>query len=271
MRSISLAQRHNATLLQGDGPLVVLQHGFGTDQSVWRHVLPVLQGRFSVLTLNLAGAGPDAAQTYEPNRYDELESYADDLLLVLNELGVEECSYVGASAGAMVGMLAAVEQPSKFRKLIAIGASARYLDDEGYIGGFQQTVLDALYESMSADYHGWVTGFAPYVVRGVARQNAQVDSAVQEFCQSLLSLRPDIALSAARAIFQSDYRRVLPLIDVPTVLLQTEHDAAVPLSAAEYLRDHIRGAVLEILPAEGHFPHLSAPTVVAEALLRHLA
>jgi sigma-B regulation protein RsbQ len=75
----------------------------------------------------------------------------------------------------------------------------------------------------------------------------------------------------ARTIFQSDFRAHLPLLQTPTVLLQTKNDIAVPEAVGEYLRQHIRDSKLELLPVEGHFPHLVAPDLVAGALRRHLA
>ena len=166
----------------------------------------------------------------------------------------------------MVGMLAAIERPHLFRMLIVIGASPRYLNDGDYIGGFEQEHLNGLYDFMSRDYSGWIAGFAPLAVRGLPENEA-----VKEFSESLFSLRPDIALSTARTIFQSDFRRQLPLVKPPVVLLQTLNDIAVPPQVGDYMQRHLRTATLEVLPVEGHFPHLSAPTVVSEALLRHLS
>ena len=248
-----------------NGPLLVLLHGFGTDQTVWRKVLPSLEPHFQILRMDLAGAGPKGPENFDPSRYDHIESHADDLLLVLDELGIEECTFVGASVGSMVGFLASLERPKLFRKMIALGASPRYLNDGSYIGGFEQEHLDQIYAAMNRDYQGWVSGFAPVAVRGLR------DSVpVKEFSESLFSLRPDIALSSARTIFQSDFRRQLPFIEPPVVLLQMQNDIAVPEQVGAYLKKHIRKATLEILPAEGHFPHLAAPEVVSQSLLRHL-
>ncbi|WP_263411323.1 alpha/beta fold hydrolase [Terriglobus tenax] len=258
-------QKHHVTVSGTDGPLVVLLHGFGTDLTVWHKVLPSLESRFRVLRMNMAGAGPHGAESYEAGRYDELETHADDLLMVMEEAGVEECCFVGASVGSMIGLLASIERPNLFRKLIGIGVSPRYLNDGEYVGGFEQEQLNGMFEMMSRDYQGWITGFAPLAVRGLPSSEA-----VKEFSDSLFSLRPDIALSAARSIFQCDFRRHLALMERPTVLLQTRNDIAVPDQVGEYLRSHMPNAALEILPAEGHFPHLSAPEVVSGALLKHL-
>jgi sigma-B regulation protein RsbQ len=258
-------RRHSVTMTGSDGPLLVLQHGFGTDLTVWHKVLPALEPHFRILRMDLAGAGARGAEVFDAARYAHIEAHADDLLMVLDDLGVDECLFVGASVGSMVGLLAAIEMPSVFRKIIVIGASPRYLNDGEYVGGFEQDQLNSLYDFMSRDYSGWIAGFAPLAVRGLPDSEA-----VKEFSESLFSLRPDIAMSTARTIFQSDFRNQLGLIEPPVVLLQMLNDIAVPLQVGEYLRSHIPRATLEILPVEGHFPHLSAPDVVAEALLRHL-
>ncbi len=256
--------RHRVTISGTKGPLVVLQHGFGTDQSCWHKVLPSLTDDYRIIRMDLAGAS--SPEAFDARQYDQIDAYADDLLRVLHELEVEECLYIGASVGCMVGMLAALSQPSMFTKLIFIAGSPRYLNDGAYTGGFEQSDLDGLYAAMHNDYQGWISGFAPLAVRSVPQS-----AAVKEFSESLFRYRPDIALSMARTIFQSDFRAHLPLLQTPTVLLQTKNDIAVPEAVGEYLRQHIRDSKLELLPVEGHFPHLVAPDLVAGALRRHLA
>jgi pimeloyl-ACP methyl ester carboxylesterase len=258
-------QHHNVTITGSVGPILVLQHGFGTDQTVWHKLLHGLEPHFQIVRMDLAGAGSRGWQSYDPARYDHIEAHADDLLQVLDDLGIEECLFVGASVGSMVGLLASIERPRLFRKVICIGASPRYLNAPDYVGGFEQEHLDAMYELMNRDYQGWISGFAPLAVRGLPESEA-----VREFSDSLFSLRPDIALSTARMIFQSDYRKQLALIDAPVVLLQTRNDIAVPNEVGKYLGTHIRNSILEVMPTEGHFPHLSAPEIVLSALQRHL-
>lgn len=264
LSSLERCRRHKVTVAGTDGPVVVLQHGFGTDQSCWNKVLPMLVADYRVVRMDMAGAS--SPETFDAGQYDRIEAYADDLLGVLHELQIEQCMFVGASVGSMIGMLAAIAQPSLFSKLIFLTGSPRYLNDGAYRGGFEQADLDGLYSTMHNDYQGWISGFAPLVVRGMPES-----AAVREFSESLFRYRPDIALSMARTIFQSDFRRHLALVDTPTVLLQTENDFAVPASVGEYLRQHIRDSKLEMLPVEGHFPHLVAPELVAGALRRHLA
>lgn len=83
----------------------------------------------------------------------------------------------------------------------------RYLNDKDYFGGFEQDDLNQLFAAMQSNFKAWVSGFAPLAV------GADIDSmAVQEFGRTLFNIRPDIAFSVARTIFQSDLRNMLPKV-----------------------------------------------------------
>jgi sigma-B regulation protein RsbQ len=252
--------------ITGAGPeLVVLSHGFGTDQTAWAAIRPWLDQRFRVMSFDLAGSGPGGEASYDFRRHDTLFGFVDDLLEVLAERAVERCIYIGHSVSGMIGAAAAVAQPEIFAKLVMIGASPRYLNDPGYRGGFDQPELDQLHDGMAANFQAWGAGFAPAVV-GVP-DNAAVD----EFCRTLFLMRPDIALAMSRTIFQSDMRGIAERLERPTHLLQTARDLAVPQAVAQWLNRHIDGSTLDVLDAEGHLPHMTAPAEVIRLLEARLS
>lgn len=85
----------------------------------------------------------------------------------------------------------------------------RYLNDADYFGGFEQDDLNQLFQAMQSNFKAWVSGFAPLAV------GADIESmAVQEFGRTLFNIRPDIAFSVAKTIFQSDLRSILPQVRV---------------------------------------------------------
>jgi sigma-B regulation protein RsbQ len=219
-----------------------------------------------VVLYDLAGAGPNGARSYDAERHATLEGYADDLLALLDELGIRRCAYVGHSVSGMVAALAAVARPSLFSRLVLIAPSPRYLNDAeaGYVGGFEQADLDGIYAGMSENFGAWTAGIAP-LVAGVPGHPA-----ADEFARTLFSMRPDIALRSARAIFESDLRRILPRLRTPAVIVQSRGDMAVPLAVVEYLRDCWAGSVLEMIEAEGHLPQMTAPAEVVRVLEAHL-
>lgn len=122
----SLMQSHNVTIVGNGDQYVVLSHGFGSDQTVWKYVLPYIMNDYKVILYDLMGAGSTSADDFSFNRYSSLHAYADDLLTILDELEIKSCMYVGASVSGMIGCLASIERPEVFKKLILLGSSPRY-------------------------------------------------------------------------------------------------------------------------------------------------
>lgn len=263
-RSVVL-KRHRVTIRGTEGPIVVLGHGFGTDQTAWDQVVLGLKGRFRLVLFDLIGMTDESSDLYDHHRYATLHAYADDLLAILEAADIGACQYVGHSVSGMIGALAAIKAPQRFSKLVMLGASPCYTNLEGYAGGFDRKDLDGLFEAMTHSYAQWALAYAPAAVAATVGHPA-----VEEFSRGLLAMRPDIALSTALAIFRSDHRAALTSIPVPCTLLQTREDVAVPMGVAEFMQDSIPNAILEIIDAKGHLPHLSTPDLVRDALLRHL-
>ncbi len=258
-----LAHRHRARLIGTGDDLVIFSHGFGTDQSVWSSVLSRLSEHRALL-FDLPGAGPLLPPDFDPLSYRSLSAFADDLLALLEEIGVRRATYVGHSVSAMVGVLAAIEDPERFERMVLLNASPRYLDDVGYRGGFSRSELNGLFDAMASGYQSWVAGFAPTAIGG------DFPRAIEDFSAGLLAMRPDVAIRIARTIFESDVRHLLPLLGVPTVLIHARKDIAVPEDVAHYMKAHIPLSTLYWIEAEGHLPHLSAPDEIAAALRVHL-
>lgn len=123
----SLLEVHNVRIVGMGEELVVLAHGFGTDQSVWKHVIPHLVDDYRVILFDNMGAGTTDPEYFSFSRYSTLYGYADDLLTILDELEVQSCIFVGHSVSGMVGCLASLYRPEIFSKIITISASPRYV------------------------------------------------------------------------------------------------------------------------------------------------
>lgn len=244
--------------------VAVLSHGFGTDQTAWAALRPWFEQRFDVVTFDLAGCGPHGADTYDFERHSSMFGYADDLIDILDELDVSRCTYVGHSMSGMIGTIASIARPDLFERLVLIGASPRYLDDDGYVGGFKARDLENLFDSMSANFQAWVAGFAPMVV-GVDDREV-----IADFSKTLFHMRPDIALNTSRTIFTSDLRAMMDQVSRPISLVQTAVDVAVPVAVGQWLAHAINGATLDVIDASGHLPHMTAPAEVISILEHRL-
>lgn len=259
-------EAHNVKILGSGDQTIVLGHGFGTDQSVWKHLVPHLVDEYRVVLYDNIGAGTTNPDYFDFQRYSTLEGYAYDVIGIFEELGISSCIFVGHSVSAMIGTIASITRPDLFAKIVMVSGSPRYLNDVDYYGGFEQEDLDQLFQAIESNYKAWCSGFAPLAVGG------DMDSvAVQEFSRTLFNMRPDIALSVAQIIFQSDMRHVLGHVSVPCHIIQSMKDLAVPVVVSEYLHQNLGSeSIVEVMSTDGHLPQLSSPDVVVPVLLRHI-
>lgn len=121
-------EAHNLKVLGKGQRIIVLGHGFGTDQSVWKHLIPHLLDDYKVILYDNMGAGTTNPDYFDFQRYATLEGYAYDLLAILEELQVVSCIFVGHSVSAMVGAIASITRPDLFSKIVMISASPRLID-----------------------------------------------------------------------------------------------------------------------------------------------
>jgi len=259
---VSVVDRHDIHVSGAAGaqPLV-FAHGFGCDQNMWRHVAPRFEDAFTVVTFDHVGAGGSDLSAYDPVRHGSLQGYADDVLTILRELDLRDVVLVGHSVSATIAVLAAVAEPERFDKLVLVGPSPRYTDDEGYTGGFTQADIAELLDSLDSNYLGWSAATAPVIVGNPDRPELGAELTAS-FCRS----DPDIARRFAHVTFLSDNRADLPHVTVPTLVLQCRDDVIAPVVVGEYVRDAIPGARLVLLDATGHCPQLSAPDATTSAI-----
>lgn len=116
---------HNVKVVGTGEQVIVLAHGFGTDQSVWKHLVPHLVDDHRIILFDNMGAGTTNPDYFDFDRYSTLEGYAYDLLAILEELQVDSCILVGHSVSAIVGAIASITRPDLFSKIVMISASPR--------------------------------------------------------------------------------------------------------------------------------------------------
>jgi sigma-B regulation protein RsbQ len=240
---------------------MVFAHGFGCDQSMWRHVAPAFEGDFRTVVFDSVGAGGSDLTAYEPGRYATLSGHADDLIEIVRELELTETVLVGHSVSAMIGVLASLKAPELFSTLILVGPSPRYIDDGEYIGGFSAAQIEELLEFLAENPMAWSRAMAPAIMGNPDRPELG-DELTASFCRT----DPVIAAAFARATFTSDNRLDLARVKARTLVLQCSEDIIAPLQVGEYVRNHIPGSEMVVLAATGHCPNLSAPAEVISAI-----
>lgn len=246
---------------RADGRTIMLAHGFGCDQNLWRLVVPLLAERFRLVLFDHVGSGASDPSAWDEQRYTGLQQYADDVLAIIDELDLRDVVFVGHSVAAMMGVLAAAASPASFAGLVLLTPSPRYLDDGPYRGGFTRPDIDELLESIESNYLGWSRAMAPVIMGTPDRPELEAELA-ESFCRA----DPVRALTFARATFLSDNRADLDRVTVPTAIIECAHDSLAPRDVGAYCHTHIKGSTLVTLDATGHCPHLSVPDATAAAI-----
>ena len=244
-----------------DGPPMMFAHGFGCDQNMWRLVTPAFEDEYRIVLFDLVGLGGSDSSAYDPARYGTLGGYATDVLEICRALDLTDVVFVGHSVSAMIGALAAIEEPDRFAGLVMVSPSPRYIDDADYVGGFSRTDIDGLLESLDSNYLGWSNAMAPVIMGNPDRPHLGAEL-TSSFCRA----DPEIARRFARVTFLSDNRADLERLKVPTVVLQCSDDAIAPRCVGEFVQERVAGSQIVFLQATGHCPNLSAPEETVDAI-----
>ena len=258
---MTVLQRNNARIFGQGQQVMLFAHGFGCDQHMWRLVAPAFEDAYKVVLFDHVGAGLSELGAYRPAKYSTLDGYADDILEICDALNVTGGIFVGHSVSAMIGVLAAIKEPERFRKLILIGPSPCYINDGDYIGGFERADIEELLEFMDSNYLGWSSTMAPVIM-----SNADKPELGAELENSFCQTDPEIAKQFARTTFLSDNRDDLRMLHTPSLILQCSDDVIAPLPVGQYVHSNVAGSTLVVLEATGHCPHLSAPDETIAAI-----
>ena len=236
-------------------------HGFGCDQSMWTPVAGAFESDFKVILFDHVGAGQSDLSAYDPQKYANLQGYADDVVEIGHALGLEDAVFVGHSVSAMIGALASLKEPAMFSKLVMVGPSPRYVDDGSYVGGFSHEQVEELLDFLAENHLGWSAAMAPAIMG-----NADRPELGERLANSFCATDPEIARQFARVTFFSDNRADLPLIEARTLVLQCRDDIIAPQCVGEFVHTQLRNSEYRLLDATGHCPNLSAPNEVAAAI-----
>lgn len=260
--------RRNNVSVRGRGTQPMLfAHGFGCDQNMWRYLVPAFESDYRIVLFDFVGSGKSDLQAYDANRYSRLEGYAQDVLEICEALDLNDVVFVGHSVSGVIGMLAAVEQPKLFERLILVGPSASYINEKpDYVGGFERSDIVELLNTMDKNYMGWASFLAPAIMA-----NADRPELSKELEESFCSTDPTIARNFAEATFLSDYRHLLPKVPVPSLIMQCSEDIIAPLEVGDYLKRHLPQSSLAVMTATGHCPHVSHPEETIQVIKDYLA
>jgi sigma-B regulation protein RsbQ len=161
---MSVLLRNNVKVFGLGTAPIVFAHGYGCDQDMWRFVTPAFEDEYEIVLYDHVGFGKSDLTAFRPDKYSTLSAYAQDLIEICYELGLQQVIFVRHSVGAMIGMLAAIREPTLFKTLVLIGPSPCYINDGEYVGGFARQDIDGLLEFLDSNHLGWSNTMAPVIM-----------------------------------------------------------------------------------------------------------
>lgn len=257
-----MLRKHNVTIVGEGNKTIIFGHGFGCDQQIWQQVAPAFIAGYKVVLFDYMGCGKSDLSAYNAEHYNHLQAYADDLIALCTTLQLDGSYFVGHSVSGSIAMLAAIQKPQLFKKIIAIGPSPHYLNEPPhYHGGFSKDDIAAMLEMMDRNYFEWTDYLAPLVIGSSDNTNN-----INELKQTFLRADPIISKKFAVVTFYSDIRQQLKFVPVPVTILYCLEDVIVPLDVIHFLQQHIPQCKISELDATGHYPQLINPQVVINAI-----
>lgn len=246
--------RNNVKIFGQGDRAILFAHGFGCDQNMWRFVTPAFENVYKIVLFDYVGSGKSDLSAYNSEQYSNLMGYAQDILDICQALSLKDVIFVGHSVSSVIGMLASIQAPHLFDRLVLICPSPCYINDADYVGGFERRDIESLLDIMEKNYIGWASFLAPVVMK-----NEEQPELTQELKEIFCSTDPTIATAFAKATFYSDNRRDLPKVTIPSLILQCAEDAIAPAEVGQYVHQHLPQSTLKFMEATGHCPHMSHP------------
>jgi 3-oxoadipate enol-lactonase len=242
----------------GQGPLLVLLHGIGSNARSWQHQLQGLAQDYDVVAWDMRGYG---SSSDPPGSYT-MADLAGDLAGLLDHLGFDKAHVCGLSMGGVVAQEFYRHHRGRVRSLILADTNAGQaaLDDEERQRRLEQRLAGA------AEPAGLARQRTPMLLSPEAPPEV-----VSEAESIMAEIHPEGYRQAAQAFSESDERDLLSRIELPVLVLWGECDTVVSREEVGYLVENIPGAKFEVIPKAGHLSNQENPEAFNDAVRRFLA
>jgi pimeloyl-ACP methyl ester carboxylesterase len=240
----------------GNGPALVLLHGFSLDSRSWRPQIEELSDRFTVIAWDAPGSG----ESQDPPDPFGIGDWASALAGTLDAAGVQRAHIVGLSWGGLLAQEFYRRYPSRVISLTLADTYAGWTGSIGAAAAEQR--LAAAVEDSTRPSAEFVEKYLPGMFGDAAAASTR-----RELARIMADFHPTGFRLMAAALARADTRELLPKIGVPTLLIWGDADARAPLRVGHAIRDAIPGARLEVLHGAGHLSNLERP-IEFDALVR---
>jgi len=269
LQRVTIHGHERAFVKTGEGPALLLLHGLGCDHTTWAPVIPSLARHFTVIAPDLLGHGASA----KPRADYSVGGYANGMRDLLTVLGIDKVTVVGHSFGGGVAMQFAYQFPERTERMILVAPGGLGPEVSPAIRaitlpGFHTAMGIATLPGLR---HAGVAG-----LRALSRSKLPGVHDLSEVANIYNSFRDPRARAAIRHVVRSvvDMRgQIVTMVDrayltqaMPMLVVWGSDDVVIPVKHAENVARIAPGAVVEVIPNSGHFPHIEQPAAVGAAI-----
>lgn len=247
---------HHVVTGPSDAPVVVLSNSLGSTHTMWDAQADALAEHFRVVRYDTRGHGgsPVPAGPYD------IDDLADDVVALLDTLGVEKAHFVGLSLGGMTGMRLAARNPDRVDRLVVLCTGAHLTPSSAWSDRASTVRANGSSSVAEAVVARW---FTPDFLD----KNPDVKSA----CEAVVAATPaEGYASCCEVIAAMDLRDDLPSITAPTLAIAGADDPATPPPHLAEIADSVQDGRLLVVPASAHLANAEQPATITPAILAHL-
>lgn len=227
-----------------EAPALMLAHPLGANSEIWAAQVDALARRSRLLRYDLRGHG----QTEVPDGPYDVATLAADAAGLVDALGLERVSFVGASLGSLVGLALAQTRPDRVAKLVLLGARARFGPARALEQRAATIAEGGVAAIVKATLERWLT----------PAFHARQPEVVESIRDMLLAAPKTGYLGALAAVRDADFSASPLPVTAPTLVMTGRDDATAPPEAAEALAAAIPGAEFAVL-AGAHLANVEDP------------
>jgi len=239
-----------------DAPVIVLSGSIGSSRAMWDAITPALATAFRVIAVDHRGHGDSPV----PDGPYEMDDLADDVIELMDALGIERAHFAGLSMGGMVGMSLAARYPERVDHLVLACTSAYLPPAQVWIDRAAAVRESGMAPLADATMQRWFTDAF----------RAAHDEIVDPVRQAFIDTPAEGYARCGLAISRMDQRDRLVSITAPTLVISGEVDPTTSPAVCEELRAALADARHVTLPT-AHLASVEDPVGFANAVLAHLS
>jgi pimeloyl-ACP methyl ester carboxylesterase len=261
LRRVAVNGVNLAVDVRGNGPAILFIHGYPFDHAIWEHVVASLDGWMRIAP-DLRGMG----QSDAPDLGYSMSTYAEDLLALLNTLGVDRAVLCGLSMGGYIAFEMLRLARERVRGLILMDTRAEADSPEG-----RKARDAAAAQAREGGSEAIADAMLPKLLSARSRsEKPQLPDRIHKMMAGTPVAGILGAIGAMRD--RPDSFPLLPtLTGLPALVMVGDDDELIPIDRAQAMVEALPSATLSIVAGAGHIPPMERPEVTTALISKFLA